>query len=241
MRHNRDRRSLNRTASHRKAMLSNMVTSLFESERIRTSAAKAKEARRIAERMITFAKRGDLSARRHVARMVKDPGVLRKLFEEIGPRFADREGGYTRILRLGKRGGDSTDMAMLELLSAGEKKRGKKAKPRKKYHKVDIPEDPVEVERKKAGKKAEAEKKEKEKKEKEETAAKVEEAGGEAEPEKEGKEEKQPAKKKAAKQKKEEPVEEEKAEEENPVKEEKAAEEEKKAGETAEEEKKKEE
>lgn len=141
MRHNCDRRNLNRTASHRKAMLSNMVTSLFKSERIKTTAAKAKETRRVAERMITFAKRGDLSAKRHVAKTVKEKEVLKKLFDEIGPRYADRQGGYTRILRLGSRPGDNADMALLELLKADEKKRGKKKKPMKKYHKVDIPED----------------------------------------------------------------------------------------------------
>ncbi len=83
MRHNMDHRKLGRTAAHRKAMLSNMVTSLFENERIETTAPKAKEARRVAEKMITFARKGDLSARRHVARTVKDPVVLKKLFDDI--------------------------------------------------------------------------------------------------------------------------------------------------------------
>lgn len=196
MRHNRDRRSLNRTASHRKAMLSNMVTSLFRRERIKTTSAKAKEAKRVAERMITFAKRGDLSARRHVAKTVRDPEVLRKLFDEIGPRFAEREGGYTRVLKLGRRGGDNTDMSLLELLSEGEKKRGKKSKPRKKYNKVDIPEDPVEAKRKKDKKKAEGEKKAKEAAEKEKAEEAVEEVVEEAA------QEEKPAKEKAAKGKK---------------------------------------
>ena len=157
MRHNRDHRSLNRTASHRKAMLSNMVTSLFKSERIRTTAAKAKEARRVAERLITFAKRGDLSAKRHVAKTVREPAVLKKLFDDIGLRFADRQGGYTRILRLVKRPGDNADMALLELLKADEKKRGKKKKSMKKYHKVDIPESPSVVLEKEAREKAKVE------------------------------------------------------------------------------------
>ncbi|MCD6379689.1 50S ribosomal protein L17 [bacterium] len=157
MRHNRDHRSLNRTASHRKAMLSNMVTSLFKSERIRTTAAKAKEARRVAERLITFAKRGDLSAKRHVAKTVREPAVLKKLFDDIGLRFADRQGGYTRILRLVKRPGDNADMALLELLKADEKKRGKKKKSMKKYHKVDIPENPSVVLEKEAREKAKVE------------------------------------------------------------------------------------
>lgn len=142
MRHNRDGRKLGRTASHRKAMLGNMVTSLFLRERIRTTTAKAKEARRLAERMITFARRGTLADRRHVARTVHDPSVLKKLFDEIGPRFKDRPGGYTRILRTGVRKGDAADTAILELL--GEKDEGrKKTKSRKTYRKIDIPESPV--------------------------------------------------------------------------------------------------
>ncbi|MCK4236457.1 MAG: 50S ribosomal protein L17, partial [Candidatus Krumholzibacteria bacterium] len=126
MRHNVDRRKLNRTASHRKAMLRNMVTSLFANERIRTTTAKAKEARRLAERMITFARRGDLSARRHVAKTLKDPEVLRKLFDEIAPRYVDRPGGYTRILKLGVRKGDGARTAMIERV--GEKDEGRKKK-----------------------------------------------------------------------------------------------------------------
>jgi large subunit ribosomal protein L17 len=139
-----------------------MVTSLFKSERIRTTTAKAKEARRVAERMITFAKRGDLPARRHVAKTVKESEVLRKLFDDIGPRFVDRNGGYTRILKLVKRPGDNADMALLELLKADEKNRGKKKKSMKKYHKVDVPEDPVVVKEKKEKAKKEEEKAKKE-------------------------------------------------------------------------------
>ena len=147
MRHNHDHRKLNRTAAHRKAMLRNMVTSLFDKERITTTTAKAKEARRVAERMITFARRGDLAARRHVARTVQDPKVLKKLFDDIGPRFEDRPGGYTRMLRLGSRKGDAAETAILELLGEKDKPRGKK-KSRKTYHKVDIPGDPVEAAKK---------------------------------------------------------------------------------------------
>jgi large subunit ribosomal protein L17 len=143
MRHNNDHKKLGRTAAHRKAMLGNMVTSLFERERITTTTAKAKEARRVAERMITFARKGDLSSRRHVARTVKDHAVLRKLFDDIAPRFADRPGGYTRILKLGTRKGDAAETAILELVGEKDKPRGKKKKPRKRYHKVEIPESPV--------------------------------------------------------------------------------------------------
>ncbi len=141
MRHNRDRRKLNRTASHRKAMLRNMVTSLFDRESIRTSRAKAKEARRLAERMITFARRGDISARRHVARVVRDQAVLKKLFDEIAPRYVDRPGGYSRILGLGFRKGDGTDMVILELVGEQAEKRRKK-KSRKKKRKIEIPAAP---------------------------------------------------------------------------------------------------
>jgi large subunit ribosomal protein L17 len=122
-------------------MLRNMVTSLFDKERIETTTAKAKEARRLAERMITFARRGDLAARRHVARTVQDPAVLQKLFGEIAPRYADRPGGYTRVLRVGNRRGDGADSALLELVGKDDEGR-KKKKPRKKYYKVDIPAAP---------------------------------------------------------------------------------------------------
>jgi len=117
MRHNYSGRKLNRTAPHRKMLMRNLVTALFEHERIETTVHKAKEARSLAERMITFAKRGDLHARRMAARKVNKPHVLQKLFEEIGPRYAERPGGYTRILRLsGARKGDGAEMAILELV-----------------------------------------------------------------------------------------------------------------------------
>jgi len=117
MRHNVSGRKLGRTAPHRKMLYRNLVTALFEHERIQTTVQKAKEARVLAEKLITFAKRGDLHARRMAARKVNDPAVLQKLFEEIGPRFAERPGGYTRILRLsGNRKGDNAEMAILELV-----------------------------------------------------------------------------------------------------------------------------
>jgi large subunit ribosomal protein L17 len=103
-----------------------MVTSLFREERVSTTVPKAREARSVAERVITFAKRGDLHARRQAARVVRDDAVLKKLFDEIGPRFADRPGGYTRILKTGFRAGDSAEMSLLELLP-DEKALAKKA------------------------------------------------------------------------------------------------------------------
>ena len=116
MRHRRTVPKLGRTSAHRRAMFRNMVTSLLREERVETTVSKAKEARRVAERVITFAKRGDLHARRQAARVVRDPAVLKKLFEEIGPRYAERPGGYTRILKTGFRAGDNAPMSILELV-----------------------------------------------------------------------------------------------------------------------------
>jgi len=122
MRHRKDHRKLSRTASHRRAVLRNLVTALFQYERIETTVAKAKESRRLAERLITFAKRGDLAARRHVARFVMRPDVTAKLFETIAPWYAERHGGYTRILRGGHRLGDAGQTAWLELVKTAEQK-----------------------------------------------------------------------------------------------------------------------
>ena len=122
MRHRKDHRKLSRTHSHRKALLRNLVTSLFIHERIETTVAKAKEARRLGERMITFAKRGDLPARRHVARFVHGDDVVRKLFDTVAPWYAERNGGYTRIVRIGRRLGDAGETALLELVKSPELK-----------------------------------------------------------------------------------------------------------------------
>ena len=118
MRHRSKTVHLGRTAAHRKAMFKNMVTSLFREERVETTIVKAKECRRVAERLITYAKRGDIHARRQVARVVKDTAVLKKLFEELGPRYAERPGGYTRILKTGFRSGDNAPMSILELVDS---------------------------------------------------------------------------------------------------------------------------
>jgi large subunit ribosomal protein L17 len=107
-------------------MLSNMATSLFQHGTIRTTLPKAKELRGVAERLITFAKRGDLGARRQVLRRIHDKVVLAKLFDEIGPSFSDRAGGYTRILKLGPRRGDSTELCMIQLV--GDEVRADSAK-----------------------------------------------------------------------------------------------------------------
>jgi large subunit ribosomal protein L17 len=117
MRHRAKGRQLSRTSSHRRALLNNMATSLFEHGRVITTEAKAKELRPFAEKLITLARRGDLHARRLVQRKIKDRETLSRLFSEIGPRFAARPGGYTRILKLGHREGDGADIARIELLS----------------------------------------------------------------------------------------------------------------------------
>ena len=122
MRHRVSFRKLSRTHEHRRALLRNLVTSLFLHERIETTVAKAKEARRVAERMITFAKRGDISARRHVDSYVFDPAATRKLFDTIAPWYAERQGGYTRIIRIGRRLGDAGEMAIFELVKTVEQK-----------------------------------------------------------------------------------------------------------------------
>ena len=116
MRHKRKGRKLGRTSAHRKAMLNNMVVSLFKHERIKTTEPKSKELRRTAEKLITLAKRGDLHARRLAAKRVHDKVILQKLFDDIGPKYADRNGGYTRIVKLGTRFGDGAPMAVIELV-----------------------------------------------------------------------------------------------------------------------------
>ena len=118
MRHRAKGRQLSRTSTHRRAMLNNMASSLFEHGRVVTTEAKAKELRPFAEKLITLARRGDLHARRLVERKIKNREGLGRLFSEIGPRFAARPGGYTRILKLGHRPGDGADVARIELLDA---------------------------------------------------------------------------------------------------------------------------
>jgi len=109
-------RKLGRETAHRKAMLRNLVTDLLREGRISTTECRAKEARRQAEKMITLAKRGDLHARRQVLAYVFDESVVTQLFEEIAPKYADRNGGYTRILKLGPRRGDCAEVVFVELV-----------------------------------------------------------------------------------------------------------------------------
>ncbi len=116
MRHNNQGRKLGRTASHRTAMLQNMVSSLIEHERITTTLPKAKEARRLAEKVITLGKDGTLHARRRAFSIVQNETIVKKVFDVLGPRFATRPGGYTRVLKLGFRHGDNAEMALLEFV-----------------------------------------------------------------------------------------------------------------------------
>ena len=120
MRHKLAGRRLGRTTSHRVAMFRNMVTSLFEHERIVTTSEKAKELRPIAEKMITLAKRGDLHARRQALSYIRSKDVVEKLFTDIKDKFSDRKGGYTRILKTGVRKGDAATMAIIELVGYEE-------------------------------------------------------------------------------------------------------------------------
>jgi len=114
-------RKLGRPTDHRLAMLRNQVTDLLRHEKIVTTEAKAREVRGIAEKVITWGKRGSLHARRQVLRIVTDKDTVKKLFDDLGPRFADRPGGYTRITKLGLRQGDASRMAQLELVGEEEK------------------------------------------------------------------------------------------------------------------------
>ncbi len=145
MRHGDKVKKLGRDAKHRRALIRNLVTALFEHERIRTTLAKAKVARRSADRMIALSQDNTVAARREVGRVIQDKTVLKKLFDVIGPRFAGRPGGFTRVLQLGPREGDAAEMALLELVvreertrekqakaAAAKQRGGKKAKPEKK-------------------------------------------------------------------------------------------------------------
>lgn len=120
MRHRKDHRKLNRSSAHRKAMLRNMVTSLLDHEQIRTTDAKAKEVRRLAERVITLGKRGSLHARRQAQRVLRSKRVAGKVFSDLAERYRDRPGGYTRIVKLGRRVGDAAPMSAVLLVGGGE-------------------------------------------------------------------------------------------------------------------------
>ncbi|RJX28909.1 MAG: 50S ribosomal protein L17 [Desulfurivibrio sp.] len=117
MRHRNSGRRLGRTTPHRTAMVRNMVTSLLEHERIVTTTPKAKEVRKVADKMITLAKRGDLHARRQALAFIRDTKIVAKLFDQLRAAYQDRQGGYTRIIQTGNRNGDAAPMAILELVN----------------------------------------------------------------------------------------------------------------------------
>lgn len=133
MRHGKSGRKLNRSSSHRLAMFRNMVTSLLDHERIYTTHAKAKELRRWADWMITLGKRGDLHARRQALQVIRDKGVVHKLFTDLAQRYQARSGGYTRTVKVGFRVGDGAPLSLIELMTGEtvKKKKKRKRKPRK--------------------------------------------------------------------------------------------------------------
>jgi large subunit ribosomal protein L17 len=139
MRHLNAGRKLNRSASHRRALFRNLVTALLERERIKTTDAKAKETRRLAERMITLGKEGTLAARRRALTFVQSRAVVKKLFDDIAPRFKERAGGYTRIIKVGIRHGDAAPVSVIELVTRaadlqaqaeGDKQKKRRGAPR---------------------------------------------------------------------------------------------------------------
>ncbi|MCJ7644592.1 MAG: 50S ribosomal protein L17 [Candidatus Aminicenantes bacterium] len=131
MRHQVKKRYLRRDSAHRRALLRNLVTSFIDKERIRTTVAKAKAAKPIAEKMITLAKRNTLHARRQALAYIFQESVVKKLFDVVGPRFTERPGGYTRIVKLAPRAGDGAQMAVLEMIGSEFTKKTKKKKAEK--------------------------------------------------------------------------------------------------------------
>ncbi|MEE2710605.1 MAG: 50S ribosomal protein L17 [Gemmatimonadota bacterium] len=154
MRHRKQGRALSRNASHRRAMLANLATTVLEQEKVKTTNAKAKEVRGLVERLITFAKRQDLHARRQVLKTVRNQAVVAKLFDSIAPRFVDRPGGYTRIIRLGQRQGDAAELSILALVGTevatdtepNEEEAKPRTRRRKKAEAAPVVEEPAVVE-----------------------------------------------------------------------------------------------
>ncbi len=171
MRHRNSVKQLGRSHAHRKAMFGNMVTSLFRHERIVTTKEKGKELKRISERLITRAKRNmdipekeenkKLHNKREVMKVIKDRDIIKKLFEDIAPRYKDRKGGYTRIYLLGKRPGDAAEMSIIELVEKriDEKKSDEKGKDDKKEKKVKEKKETKQEKKEKEPKEAKAKKK----------------------------------------------------------------------------------
>ncbi|MBF6569817.1 MAG: 50S ribosomal protein L17 [Candidatus Binataceae bacterium] len=131
MRHLNQGRKLSRTSAHRKALFRNLVLSLIRHGRLKTTDAKAKELRRFADRMITLGKRGDLSARRRAFDFIRSRDAVKKLFDEIAPRFKDRAGGYTRVIKFGVRIGDAAPLSVIEFTANEAEEKGKKPRRKK--------------------------------------------------------------------------------------------------------------
>ena len=129
MRHGMQGRKLNRTASHRKAMFANMANALIKHEQIKTTLPKAKELRRVADRLITLGKKGGLHRRRQAFTQLRDDAMVAKLFDTLAERYSDRPGGYTRVLKAGFRYGDSAPMAIIELVDRDEDAKGQDSGP----------------------------------------------------------------------------------------------------------------
>ena len=130
MRHGKGYRKLNRTHEHRKAMLANMSASLIKHEQIVTTLPKAKELRPFVEKLVTLAKKGDLASRRRAVARTRDEAMAKKLFDVLGPRYEDRNGGYTRVLKAGFRYGDNAPMAVIEFVDRDPEARGKEDRER---------------------------------------------------------------------------------------------------------------
>ena len=129
MRHRKSGRKLNRTSSHRKAMFSNMAAAIIKHEQITTTLPKAKELRRVVDRLITLGKKGDLHSRRRAMAIIKDKALTEKLFTSLADRYNDRHGGYTRVLKAGFRYGDSAPVGILELVDRDEDAKGQESGP----------------------------------------------------------------------------------------------------------------
>jgi large subunit ribosomal protein L17 len=140
MRHHNSGRKLNRTASHRRALFRNMADALIKHEQIVTTLPKAKELRSVLDKLITLGKRGDLHARRLAAARLNDEAMVKKLFDVLGPRYAERDGGYTRVLKAGFRYGDSAPMAVIELVDRDPQARGQDSGPSQERAEEEQPE-----------------------------------------------------------------------------------------------------
>jgi large subunit ribosomal protein L17 len=145
VRHHKSGRKLGRDASHRKALYANLTGALIEHGRIKTTVAKAKEVRPVAEQMITLGRRGGVPARRQALKFLRSQDVVHKLFSDVGPRFADREGGYSRIVRIGPRLGDAAEMAYLELVDFTPQASAPRPR-RRREEEAEVEQEPAEAE-----------------------------------------------------------------------------------------------